>query len=57
MKVRNGEQGWEAGLGPSLLGGREPQAKLSEVGTGRGCSRRGRRTGAGGPRVSVPCCI
>lgn len=54
MKVRRGERGWEAGLGPNLLGGGEPQAKLSEVGRGRGCARRRRRSGAKGPRASFP---
>lgn len=56
MKVRRGERGWEAGLGRSLLRGGEPQAKLSEVGRGRGCARRGRRSGVEGPRASVPSC-
>lgn len=54
LKVRRREQDREAGPGPSLLGGGEPQAKLSEVGRGRGCARRGRRSGAGGPRASAP---
>lgn len=49
-----GKRGREAGLGPSLLGGGEPQAKLSEVGRGRECARRGRRTGAEGPRATAP---
>lgn len=53
MKVRSGERGQEAGLGPSLLGGGEPRAKLSEVGRGRGCARRGRRREAGGPPASA----
>lgn len=43
MKVRGAERSWEAGLGPNLLQGGEPQAKLSEVGWGWGCARLGGR--------------
>lgn len=52
MKVRLGERGQEAGLGLSLLWGGEPQAKLSEVGRGRGCVCRGQRSEAEGPQAS-----
>lgn len=48
MKVRRGDRGWEERLGPSLLEGGKPQAKLSKVGRGRGCTRRGRRSGGRG---------
>lgn len=48
MKVRLGDLGWEERLGPSLLGGGEPQAKLSEVGRGRWCTCCGRMSGGQG---------
>lgn len=47
--LRERECGREAGLHPRLLGGGEPQAKLSEVGRGRGCARRGGEMGRGDP--------
>lgn len=51
MKVRLRERGQEAGLGLSLPRGGEPQAKLSEVGRGRGYARLGQRSEAEGPRA------
>lgn len=48
MKVRIWDRGWEERLGPSLLGGGEPQAKLSEVGRGRWCTCCGRKSGGQG---------
>lgn len=57
MKVRHGDRNWEELLGPRLLRGGEPQAKLSEVGRGRGVyASLAVEWGPRGPRASVFSC-